>query len=137
MSDDKTKTDQGTSDGTKSTTEPEKTGSGSGSPTAMPFSELMGQIDSRIESAVRKVLGGKSESGSGDQGKNENPSDVASQVRAELAKLNGEEAAKQKEADRDVTIAELREQVTKLSEAAPTQQVSKLTQILWGGKKNA
>lgn len=134
MSDDKTKTDQGTGDGTKPTTEPEKTGSGSA--TAMPFSELMGQIDSRIESVVRKVIGGKSESGSGDQAKAENPSDVAAQVRAELAKLNGEEAARQKEADRDVTIAELTEQVTKLSEAAPTQQVSKLTQILWGGKKN-
>lgn len=135
MSDDKTKKDQGTGDGGQPTTEPDKTGSGS--TTAMPFSELMGQIDSRIESAVRKVLGGKSESGSGDQGKTENPSDVASQVRAELAKLNGEEAAKQKEADRDVTIQELKEQVTKLSEAAPEQHVSKLTQVLWGGKKRA
>ena len=135
MSDDKTKTDQGTGNGTGTDSESEKTGSGSA--TAMPFSELMGQIDSRIESAVRKVIGGKSEGGSGDQAKAENPSDVASQVRAELAKLNGEAAAKQKEADRDVTIQELKDQVTKLSEAAPTQQVSKLTQILWGGKKNA
>lgn len=135
MSDDKTKTDQGTGDGTKPTTEPEKTGSGSAP--SMPFAELMGQIDSRIESAVRKVMGGKSESGSGDQGKAEDPTDVASQVRAELAKLNGEQAAKQKEADRDVTINELKEQVTKLSEAPPTQQVSKLTRIVWGGKKNA
>ena len=134
MSDDKTKSDQGTGNGTGTESESEK--AGSGSTTAMPFSELMGQIDSRIESAVRKVLGGKSEGDSGDQAKAENPSDVASQVRAELAKLNGEAAAKQKEADRDVTIQELKDQVTKLSEAAPTQQVSKLTQILWGGKKN-
>ena len=133
MSDDKTKTDQGTGDGTKSTTEPEKTGSSSA--TAMPFSELMGQIDSRIESAVRKVIGGKAEGGSGDQGKTENPTDVAAQVRAELVKLNGEEAEKRKQAEQEVTINELKEQVTKLSEAAPVQTVSKLTQIMWGGKK--
>jgi len=140
MSDDKSKKDQGTGDGTGAATDSDKTGSGTGSgtgATSMPFAELMGHIDSRIESAVRKVVGGKSSDGSdgGDAGKAESPESVAQQVRNELTKLNGEEAAKQKDADRDVTIAELKEQVTKLSEEAPTQTVSKLTQIMWGSRK--
>lgn len=134
MSDDKNPKNTGTGDGT-GTGESGK--DGTGATTTIPFGELMGQIDSRIESAVRKVLGGKSESGSTDSGSKETPESVAQQVRNELAKLNSEDAAAKKEADREVTIQQLQEQVTKLSEAAPVQTVSKLTQFMWGGKKKA
>lgn len=133
MSDDPAKKDQGKGDGTGTAPDADKTGSGSA--TAMPFSELMGHIDSRIESAVRKVVGGKSEGGSTDKTVQETPESVAQQVRTELAKLNSEESAAKKEADREVTITQLQEQVSKLSENAPTQTVSKLTQFMWGGKK--
>lgn len=31
-----------------------------------------------------------------------------------------------------MTIAELKEQITKITEGAPVQEVSRLTQIMWG-----
>lgn len=140
MSDDKTPKNQGTGSGTATDSGTNSGGTGSADggnhqSTTIGFTELLGTIDQRIESTVRKVLGGKSE-GEGEKTSKESPESVAQQVRNELLKLNSEEAEKQKRADQEVTIKELQEQVTKLSEAAPTQQVSKLTQILWGGKKN-
>lgn len=130
MSDDKNKTDPPKGDGT---------GSDSGTPTGpttMGFSELFGHIDSRIDAILgkrRSTDAGKDTATSGTGG--EDPQSIRAQLQAELAKLQGEEAAKKKDADRDVTIEELKAQVTKLSEAAPVENVSKLTQIMWGKKK--
>lgn len=133
MSDDKNPKNQGTGDGTgpqsgTGSTEPDKA-------TTFGFGELMGAIDTRIETAVRNVLG----KGGASENKTDAaaPESVAQQVRNELAKLNGEEAAKQKDADRDVTIQQLQEQVTKLEEGTPAQSVSKLTQLMWGGRKKS
>lgn len=130
MSDDKNKTDPPKGDGTG----PATTDAGTGNATAIPFGELMGHIDSRISALLGKqskgndgnATGGTAPAGTPD------PQGIREQLRAELAKLQGEEAAKQKEADRDVTIAELKEQITKITEGAPVQEVSKLTQIMWG-----
>lgn len=138
MSDDgKNQKDQGAGNGTTG----DQSGNSSGTDdktTTVSFGELMGQIDTRIESVVRRVMGGKSsetDGNTGDGTKKDTPESVAQQVRNELAKLNSEEAEKKKQADQEVTINELKEQVTKLSEGAPVQEVSKLTQVMWGGRK--
>lgn len=130
MSDDgKDKKNPGTTDGTGSETD------SSSSATTMGFGELLGHIDSRIESILSKRPGKSSAESGGTGGASENdPQSVRDQLRAELAKLQGEEAARQKEADRDVTIEELKATVAKLSEAAPEEHVSRLTEIMWGKK---
>lgn len=129
MSDDKNKTDPPKTDGTGS--DPAKTGT----PTTVGFGELFGYIDERIKTALGKsdktTDGTKTDSGTPGTG---DPQSVRDQLRAELAKLQGEEAAAKKEADRDVTIAELKATVDKLSEAAPEEHISKLTEIMWGKK---
>jgi hypothetical protein len=104
----------------------------------MGFGELFGHIDSRIDAAVEKLRGGGSKPAGTDGTTGvggADPTSVRDQLRAELAKLQGEEAAKQKEADRDVSIEELKAQVAKLSEAAPVEETSKLTAFMWG-KRN-
>ena len=130
MSDDKTK-DQ------KDSTKGDGTGSDSGTPagtTTMGFGELFGHIDQRIESLLGKRSADASKgSGTGTEGTD--PSSIRQQLRDELAKLQGEEADKQKALDRDVTIEQLKEQVAKLSEARPEENVSKLTRLMWGEKK--
>lgn len=127
MSDDKDKKDTAKGDGSGSD-------SNTGTATAMGFGELLGHIDSRIESILGKKSGSADSSKSG--GTNgEDPQSVRDQLRAELAKLKGEEDAQKKEADRDVTIEELKTQVAKLSEAKPEENVSRLTQIMWGKKR--
>lgn len=131
MSDDKNPKDQTASDGTGSGTD------NSGTPTTMGFGELFGHIDSRIEAILGKKSSkgtDSSKAGTGTAGEAD-PQSVREQLRAELAKLQGEEAAKQKEADRDVTIEELKAQVSKLTEGAPQENVSKLTQIMWGKRE--
>lgn len=133
MSDDKDKKDPPKTDGTGS--DPAT----SGTPTTMGFGELLGHIDSRIESILSKRPGkGDSGTGGGNSGtgtaSESDPISVREQLRAELAKLQGEEAAKKKDADRDVTIEELKATVAKLSEAAPAENVSRVTQFMWGKK---
>lgn len=133
MSDDKSPKDPPKTDGSGSAP------TDSGNATAIPFGELMGHIDSRISALLGKqpkgndgtATGGTAAAGTAD------PQSVRDQLRAELAKLQGEEAAKQKEVDRDVTIAELKEQVAQIKEGAPVQEVSRLTQIMWGKKKSS
>src|SRR5258708_4224017 len=104
MSDDtKDKKDPAKGDGTGS-----DPGSQAGTPT-MGFGELFGHIDSRIES----ILGKRRPADAGAKGAatgtgGENPESIRAQLQAELAKLQGEEAAKKKDADRDVTIEELK-----------------------------
>lgn len=131
MSDDsKDKTDSSKGDGTGS-----DPGAQTGA-TTMGFGELFGHIDSRIEA----LLGKRRSTDAGAKGTDtgtggENPESIRAQLQTELAKLQGEEAAKKKDADRDVTIEELKAQVTKLTEEKPEENVSKLTQIMWGKKK--
>lgn len=130
MSDDsKDKKNSGTSDGTGSTA------TETNPPTTLPFGELLGAIDQRIQTALEKrdkgADGSKADSGTPGAG---DPQGIREQLRAELAKLQGEEAAAKKDADRDVTIEELKQQVAKLSEDPPQENVSKLTAFMWGKK---
>jgi hypothetical protein len=129
MSDDKKQADSSKDDGSGSDSGTTNTA------TTMGFGELLGHIDSRIESLLSKR--GKSDSGnSKDTGApgTADPQSVREQLRAELAKLQGEEAAAKKDADRDVTIQELKDQIAKITETAPVENVSKLTAFMWGKK---
>jgi hypothetical protein len=131
MSDDKNPKDSAKGDGTGS--ESGKTGEGTPS---IPFGELIGHIDSRIETLLEKRRTPDADKKTGSTGAGtENPESIRDQLRAELAKLQGEEAAKQKDAERDVTLQELKDQVAQLAEAKPQENVSKLTQIMWGKRK--
>lgn len=110
-----------------------------GTSTTIGFGELFGHIDSRIEAILGKKSGSSTNGAkTGTSGAGEaDPQSVREQLRAELAKLQGEDAAKKKEADRDVTIQELKDTVTKLTEVRPEENVSKLTSFMWGKKKKS
>lgn len=139
MSDDKSKNKTGDASGDNTGTPPTD---GNGTSTSIPFGELWGQIDSRIEGAVRKVMGkggdgASSASGETGTGSQADVQSVADQVRAELAKLNGEKEAADKAAQQEVTIQELKDQVAKITEGAPEQPVSRLTELMWGKRKKS
>lgn len=130
MSDDKSKdktaSNPPSSDGTGSTTD-DKSGA-----VSVGFGELLGHIDSRIEAILSKRKGADGDSKAASEAGAGDPGGIREQLRAELAKLQGEEAAKKREADRDVTIQELKETVSKLTEEKPAENYSKLTQLMWG-----
>ena len=130
MSDDKSKTDPPKGDGTG----PESTEKGGS--TTIPFGELLGTIDSRIQSILGKSgkSTGDAKSDSGTPGASD-PQGIREQLRTELAKLQGEEAAAKKQADQDVTIEEIKAQVAKLTEEPPAENFSKLTQFMWGKRE--
>lgn len=127
MSDDKDKKDSAKSDGTGSST------GTTDDATKVGFGELFGYIDERIKSALGKSSGtdGGKDTGTTDAS-GADPQDVAAQVRAELAKLSGEEASKKKDADRDVTIEELKTTVAKLTEEKPEEKLPWITEKMWG-----
>lgn len=131
MSDDKNPKDSGKPDGTGSETDPKNPA------TTVGFGELLGHIDSRIESILSKRGNTNTDSKGGSGTTGEDPQSVREQLRAELAKLQGEEAAAKKDADRDVTIQQLVERMDKISEAAPVEEVGRLTAIMWGKRSKS
>lgn len=139
MSDDKNKKDQTSSDGTGTDS---GTSGSTDNATKLGFGELFGYIDERIKSAMGGGAGSGKDSGTAGKGGDGapgsgDPQSVADQVRRELAKLSGEKEAADKDAARDVTIAELKEQVAKISEEKPAENFSKLTQLMWGKRSKS